>query len=55
MRDRFVIINHNAKRYQKASKKLKSQMLEELSKILHRNKQYIASLLRESNRVIKKR
>ncbi|MCX7912996.1 MAG: hypothetical protein N2511_00260 [Thermodesulfovibrionales bacterium] len=55
MKDRFVIVNHKVKTYQKASKKLKSKMLEELSKILYRNKQYIASLLRKSSRVIKKR
>lgn len=55
MKDRFVIINHNAKLYQKASKKDKSRMLEELSLILHLNRQYIASLLRKARRVIVRR
>lgn len=52
MKNKLVIINHNAKAYQKASKKTKSQMLKELSEILHMNKQYIASLLRASGRVL---
>jgi hypothetical protein len=35
MKDRYVIIKHNAKAYQKASKKAKSQILDELTGILH--------------------
>ncbi|MCS7232420.1 MAG: hypothetical protein RMJ67_09845 [Elusimicrobiota bacterium] len=34
MKDRFVIINHNAHNYAKASKKVKSQIFTELSLIL---------------------
>ncbi|MFN3740185.1 MAG: hypothetical protein ACK4TF_05865 [Thermodesulfovibrionales bacterium] len=52
MQNKLVIINHNAKAYQKASKKIKSQMLKELSEILHMNKQYLASLLRASGKVL---
>lgn len=52
MEKRLVIIRHNAKAYQKASKKIKAQMLKELSEILHMNKQYIASLLRASGKVV---
>ncbi|MCX8031631.1 MAG: hypothetical protein N3A59_08670 [Thermodesulfovibrionales bacterium] len=52
MKDRFVIINKNAKVYQRASKKIKSQMLTELSEILHINRQYIAFLLRKSQNVV---
>lgn len=52
MKDRLVIINHNANSYRKASKKLKSQMLTELSQILHRNRQYVGYFLRNSKRVI---
>ncbi|MCS7215967.1 MAG: transposase family protein [Thermodesulfovibrio sp.] len=52
MKDRFVIINHNAHNYTKASKKVKSQMLTELSLILNRNRQYLGYLLRKSARVV---
>ncbi|HEB75383.1 MAG TPA: hypothetical protein ENJ04_03430 [Nitrospirae bacterium] len=31
MKDRYVIIKHNAKAYQKASKKVKTEMLDKLS------------------------
>jgi len=47
-----AIINKNAKKYQKSAKKIKSKLLEELTKILHINRQYIASLLRNSRKVI---
>ncbi|MCW4002400.1 MAG: transposase family protein, partial [Candidatus Bathyarchaeota archaeon] len=52
MKERLVIINHNADSYRKASKKLKSQMLTELSQILHRNRQYVGYLLRTSKKVV---
>ncbi|MCS7214764.1 MAG: hypothetical protein NZ826_01225 [Thermodesulfovibrio sp.] len=39
MKDRKGIINKNAKVYQRASKKIKSKMLTELSEILHMNRQ----------------
>ncbi|MFN3395319.1 MAG: hypothetical protein ACK4Z9_00800 [Thermodesulfovibrionales bacterium] len=52
MQNKLVIINHNAKAYQKASKKIKAQMLKELSEILHMNKQYLASLLRKGGKVV---
>lgn len=55
MKDRLVIINHNAKAYQKASKKVKSQMLKELSEILLMNRQYIATLLRKAGKIIMKK
>jgi len=46
MKSRYLIINHNKKAYQKSTKKLKTRMLDELSEILHLNRQYISSLLR---------
>lgn len=52
MRGKAVIIKHNAEAYQKASKKIKSKILEELSEILHMNKQYLASLLRKAGKVV---
>jgi hypothetical protein len=55
MKDKSVIINHNAKAYQKASKKIKSRMLQELSEILHMNRQYLATLLRKAGHVIFRR
>ncbi len=38
--------------YQKTSNKIKAQMLEELSAILHMNRQYLASLLKNIGKVI---
>lgn len=52
MKNRFVIINHNAKLYQRATKKVKTQMLNELFKLLHMNRQYLAGLLRNAGKVI---
>lgn len=52
MREKLVIINHNATSYRKASKKVKSQILTELSQILHRNRQYVGYLLRNSKKVV---
>ncbi len=42
MKSRFVIINENAKVYQRASKKVKARILDELTHILHMNRQYLA-------------
>ncbi len=52
MKDKYVIINENAKVYQKASKKVKSKMLDELTHILHMNRQYLATLLSKAWKVI---
>ena len=52
MKDRLVIINHNANSYRKASKKVKTKILTELSQILNRNRQYIGFLLRNSAKVV---
>ncbi len=52
MKIRFVIINENAKIYQKASKKVKAQMLDELTHILHINRQYLALLLSKAGKVV---
>ncbi len=43
-KDRFLIIRKNVETYQKASKKVKTQILDELSHILHMKRQYIALL-----------
>ena len=55
MKDRHVIIKHNAKAYRKASKKVKGQILDELSELLQMNRQYIGYLLRNTERVIFRR
>ncbi len=55
MSNRYVIINENAKKYQKSAKKIKSQLLEELTPTLHMNRQYLASLLRNSGKKVFKR
>jgi hypothetical protein len=52
MKNRYVIIKHNAKVYQKATKKQKSQMLDELSELLQMNRHYIGYLLRNTGRVV---
>ncbi len=52
MKDRYVIIKHNAKAYQKASKKVKSEMLDELSAMLSMNRHYVGYLLRNTDRVV---
>jgi len=44
MSNRYVIINETSKKYQKSAKKIKSQLLEELTPTLHMNRQYLASL-----------
>lgn len=52
MKHKYFIINHNKSTYKKAKKKEKTQMLDELSRILHMNRHYIAYLLRNSGKVI---
>ncbi len=47
MKNKLVIILNNAELYRKANK-----LLKELSLILHMNKQYLASLLRNSGRKV---
>jgi len=56
MKERYEIIRENAKIYQKGSKKLKTQMLNELQEILGMNRQYLSFLLRNTGKkvVIKK-
>jgi len=44
---RCAIIKHNAKAYRKAVKKVKSLMLDELTEMLHMNRQYLALHLEE--------
>jgi hypothetical protein len=52
MKDRYVIIKHNQEAYKKASKKIKTAIINELSKILNRNKQYVSYLLRVSGQEV---
>ncbi|MDN5336475.1 MAG: hypothetical protein PWR02_1501 [Synergistales bacterium] len=52
MNDKHAIIKHNARAYQKGSKKTKSLILEDLSALLHMNRQYLAFLLRNTGRVV---
>jgi len=56
MKERYAIIKENAKIYQKGSKKLKTQILNELQEILGMNRQYLSFLLRNTGKkvVIKK-
>lgn len=55
MKARCAIIKHNAKAYRRATKKVKSLMLDELTEILHMNRQYLASLLRSTDKVFARR
>jgi len=50
MKMKNSIIKHNAKIYQKSSKKMKSQILDELSSILHMNRKYLSYLLKISGK-----
>lgn len=53
MRDKVIaILKENAKLYRKASKKLKTQLLDELSHILHMNRKYIATVLRNMTKAV---
>ena len=52
MKNRHVIIKKNQEAYQKANKKKKTAILNELSEILHLNKQYLGYLLRSCGKVI---
>ena len=47
---RMSIILENAPRYRRASRKVKSQLLDELSRMLHYHRTYLASLLRNGGR-----
>jgi len=57
MEKKYAIIKENAKIYQKGSKKLKTQILNELQEILWMNRQYLSFLLRNTGKkvVIKNR
>ncbi|MBP8674917.1 MAG: hypothetical protein KBH34_01285 [Acetomicrobium sp.] len=55
MKAKRAIIKHNAALYRKAMKKVKSMMLDKLAEILHMNRQYLASLLRKTGRVVAKK
>jgi len=46
------VIMANARRYRARRKKLKSQMLDELTEVLHYNRRYLALLLRASGRSV---
>ena len=52
MEQRYAIIKENAKIYQKARKKIKTEMLNELTNILGFNRDYIAYLLRNTGKKI---
>lgn len=52
MKAKRAIIKHNAAAYRKATKKVKSMMLDELAEILHMNRQYLARCLRKTARVV---
>ena len=51
MQDRMSIIYKNATKYPRAKHKVKSQMLNELSQMLHMNRKYLALLLRNTGKV----
>ncbi|RME67642.1 MAG: transposase [Nitrospirae bacterium] len=52
MKDKIAILKENAPLYKKASKKLKSRLLDELSHILHMNRKYIATVLRNMTKAV---
>ena len=52
MKGRMSIVLENSSNYRKASKKQKSIILDELTKILHMNRKYLAYLLRNAGRTI---
>lgn len=52
MDGRMSVIMANARRYRARRKKLKSQMLDELTEVLHYNRRYLAMLLRVSGRSV---
>ena len=54
MKQKYVIISDNATIYIKASRTIKSTILDEFSEILHFNRQYLSFLLRNSGKVISK-
>jgi hypothetical protein len=52
MEQKYAIIKVNAERYRKGTKKVKGQMLDELTKVLNMNRQYISYLLRNTGRKV---
>ncbi len=52
MQQRYSIIKENARKYQKGSKKIKTQILNELENILRMNRQYLSFLLRNTGKKI---
>jgi len=51
-RSRMSIVHENAPRYRRSSKKVKSQLLDELSRILHYRRKYLSFLLRNAGREV---
>ena len=51
-RGKMSIVKANCRRYRKSRKKLKSQMLDELSSMLHLNRKYLSFLLRKVGKPI---
>ena len=49
---RMAVILANARRYRARRKKLKSEMLDELTEVLHYNRRYLAMLLRGSGKSV---
>jgi hypothetical protein len=49
MKNRYVIIKHNQEAYKKASKKIKTAIINELSKILNMNKQDGGDMIQRRN------
>lgn len=49
---KMSIISENAVEYRRSRKKMKSQLLDELSSILHYNRKYLSLLLRVSGREV---
>ena len=52
MEQKYAIIRENAKIYQKARKKVKTEILNELTNILKFNRDYLAYLLRNTGKMI---
>jgi len=52
MGGRMSIISENAPKYRRSRKKMKSQLLDELSSILHYNRKYLSFLLRNAGREV---
>ncbi len=52
MEQKYAIIKENAKGYRKGGKKIKSQILDELERVLNMNRQYLSFLLRNTGRKV---